>query len=315
MTRTICLQSIYELAKQDERVVFIGSDLSPNTMLNFKRDFPNRFFMEGVQEQNIVGLAAGLALEGFIPYINTISTFLTRRCYEQVVLDVCLHNLPVRLIGNGGGLVYAPLGATHCAIDDIAIMRAIPNMSIVCCSDNEEMKAFMPTTLEHKGPMYIRLGKDSDPIIDHAYCGGKDKESFEISICDLVHNTTNGSNILILSTGIMTHKAIQIANNIGYIDVLNIATIKPFESDGIRDWIIDNRYDCIVTMEEGIINGGLGSAVLECLADNNIQIPVLRFGLPDAFPCHYGEQEDLLETYGLTPEKMAKRIKEFYDTL
>ncbi len=289
MTRSACLNSIYELAKKDERVVFIGSDLSANTLIDFKRDFPDRFFMEGIQEQNIISMAAGLAMEGFIPYVNNIATFLTRRCYEQIVIDICAHNLPVRLCGNGGGLVYSPLGLTHCAIDDIAIMRSIPNMSVVCCSDSDEMKAFMPQTLEHKEPMYIRLGIDNDS-----------KPTIPIFIDE--------NPILIYSTGIMTDrmKLVKSAN------IIHSPIIKPFVD--IKD-DITAYTKMIITAEEGIINGGLGSAVLECLADNNIQIPVLRFGLPDAFPHHYGERNDLLETYGLTPEKMAMRIKEFYDAL
>lgn len=315
MTRSACLNSLYDIAKRDERVVFIGSDLSPNTLLDFKRDFPDRFFMEGVQEQNIIGMAAGLALEGYIPYVNTIATFLTRRCYEQVVIDICAHNLPVRLIGNGGGLVYTPLGPTHTAIDDIAIMRSIPNMSVVCCSDNGEMKAFMPTTLNYPGPIYIRLGKDSDPISRGAPIE-KNRDNLLLWL---------GSNITIISTGIMTWRALKIAHEIK-ANVYHISHIKPLDRRFVKycakgDWLKsdgwhkDKNVKLIVAMEEGIINGGLGSAILEHLSDNNIQIPVLRFGLPDAFPHHYGEQEDLLETYGLTPEKMAVRIKEFYESL
>lgn len=295
MTRTACLNSIYELAKLDERVVFIGSDLSTNTMLDFKRDFPDRFFMEGVQEQNIIGMAAGLALEGFIPYVNTIATFLTRRCYEQIVVDVALHNLPIRLIGNGGGLVYAPLGATHTAIDDIAIMRAIPNMAVVCCSDNEEMKSMMGMSLAYDGPMYFRLGKDNDPAFSYGYW-------------------EPNAPITIISTGVMTAKAQEIKKALSVkCNIEHMPIVKPFQHEGFLERFGNTKM--IVTIEEGIINGGLGSAVLEYLADSNIQIPVLRFGIPDAFPCHYGEQEDLLETYGLTPEKMAKRIEEFYEKL
>jgi len=291
MTRTAALNAIYDLAKQDERVVFIGSDLAPNTMENFRRDFPNRWFMEGVQEQNLVGVAAGLALEGFIPYFNTIATFLTRRAFEQVVIDVCAHNLPVRLIGNGGGLVYTPLGLTHVAFDDIAIMRCIPNMTIVCCADNAEMKSMIEMSLYYEGPMYFRLGKDSDPAYNF-------------------QRFNPDSKILIISTGIMSAKAAEVSKTIGNCNIEHMPIIKPFQHVGFLEKLSGHKM--IVTMEEGIINGGLGSAVLECLADNNIQIPVLRFGLPDAFPHHYGEQEDLLETYGLTPEKMAARIKEFY---
>jgi len=133
--RATCLKQVHALAKRDERVVFIGSDLSPGLLADMKREMPERWFMEGITEQNVVGMAAGFAMEGFIPYVNTIATFITRRCYEQVAVDLCLHDLPVRLIGNGGGLVYAPLGPTHLAIEDIAIMRALPNMAVVAVCD------------------------------------------------------------------------------------------------------------------------------------------------------------------------------------
>ena len=128
--RETCLQIIYELAKQDDRILFIGSDLTTGTLEKFKNEMPDRFFMEGVSEANLLGVAAGLALEGKIPYLNTIATFITRRSFEQLVLDLCLHNANVRLIGNGGGLVYAPLGPTHEAIEDIAILRSVPNITI-----------------------------------------------------------------------------------------------------------------------------------------------------------------------------------------
>lgn len=275
MTRTACLNAIYELAKQDERVVFIGSDLSPNTLQDFRRDFPERFFMEGIQEQNIIGMAAGLALEGFIPYVNTIATFLTRRCYEQIAIDICAHNLPVRLIGNGGGLVYAPLGPTHCAIEDIAIMRALPNMSVINPAFSREMTEFMATTLTG-GPMYIRLGRDDD------------KEVEEYKEAD--------AEIVIVSNGCMLSRANETAILLGNCDVINLSVIKPLNIDL-------KKYRHIVTMEEGITNGGLGTVILE-----QTMRPIIRFGLPDAFPHHYGERDDLLETYGLTPEKMAAEI-------
>jgi transketolase len=129
--RKTSLNTVYELAKNDERIVFIGSDLGPGVLDEFKKNIPNRFFMEGVSEQHIIGMAAGMAMNGFIPYINTIATFLTRRCFEQIVVDLCMQNLPVRLIGSGGGGVYAPLGSTHLAIEDLSIMRTLPNMTVI----------------------------------------------------------------------------------------------------------------------------------------------------------------------------------------
>ena len=129
--RRTALEQVHELARRDPRVLFIGSDLGVGTLDEFRQEFPDRFLMEGIAEQNIIGMAAGLAMEGFVPYVNTIATFLTRRCFEQVAVDLCLHRLPVRLIGNGGGLVYAALGPTHIATEDIALMRALPNMTVV----------------------------------------------------------------------------------------------------------------------------------------------------------------------------------------
>lgn len=124
--RKTALDCVHELAKVDERVVFVGSDLGPGVLAKMRAEFPERWYMEGVSEQHIVGMAAGLAMEGFVPYVNTIATFLTRRCYEQVAVDLCIHDLPVRLIANGGGGVYAQLGPTHLAIEDIAICGRCP---------------------------------------------------------------------------------------------------------------------------------------------------------------------------------------------
>src|ERR1700683_1559794 len=169
--RQTCLNMVYDLAKRDKRVLFIGSDLSPGLLGDMKKEMPERWYMEGITEAKVIGMAAGFAMEGYIPYVNTIATFITRRCYEQVAVDLCLHNLPVRLIGNGGGLVYAPLGPTHLAIEDIAIMRALPNRPVVAVCDADEMKRFMDQTLDWPGPIYIRLAKGYDPIVSRDELG------------------------------------------------------------------------------------------------------------------------------------------------
>src|SRR5476649_2340275 len=163
--RKTCLDQVYELAKKDPRIFFVGSDLGYETLKQFKNEIPDRFFMEGVSEANLIGISAGMAMEGKIVYANTIATFLSRRCFEQIVLDMALHHVNVRLIANGGGLVYAPLGPTHLAIDDLAILRAVPNMTIIAPCDAQEMKRLMPLTVDHQGPMYIRLAKGGDPIV------------------------------------------------------------------------------------------------------------------------------------------------------
>src|SRR4051812_18754458 len=197
--RKTCVDMVYELAKKDKRVVFIGSDLSPGLLKEMKAEFPDRFYMEGVAEQNLIGMAAGLALDGFIPYVNTIATFITRRCYEQVAIDLCLHDLPVRLIGNGGGYVYAPLGPTHEAIEDIAIMRALPNMTVTAVCDADEMTRLMNASLDWPHPIYIRLAKGGDPIIS------REERGFAIGkAIDMIDGETGASDVLLIATGVAT---------------------------------------------------------------------------------------------------------------
>ena len=162
--RKECLNTIYKLALKDKKVIFIGSDLGPGVLSDFKK-IPKRFYMEGVAEQSIIGMAAGLAMDGHKPYVNTIATFLTRRCFEQVCIDLCLHDLPVRLIGNGGGLVYAPLGPTHQATDDISIMRTIPNLKIIAPCDAVEMKLLIRQINKIKSPVYVRVGRGGEEIV------------------------------------------------------------------------------------------------------------------------------------------------------
>lgn len=301
--RKTCLDMVYELAKRDERVVFIGSDLGPGLLDDMKNEMPDRWYMEGVSEQNMIGMAAGLAMEGYIPYVNTIATFITRRCYEQVALDLCLHNLPVRLIGNGGGLVYAPLGPTHLAIEDMAIMRALPNMTVVAPTDADEMRRFMKTTPDHPGPVYIRLAKGGDEIVS------RDADGFQIGRAILLRDPAD---VLIVATGVMVNRSLAAAEALAEkgigCGVLNMHTVKPLDTE--RLLTLASKVRLLVTVEEHTLAGGLGSAVVEALADHlgRRQPAVLRLGIPDAFASEYGTQDSLLETYGLQPEGIARRI-------
>src|ERR1700752_786429 len=163
--RKACLDMVHELARPGPRVLFIGSAPGRGTLEPMRKELPERFFIEGISEAHVIGMSAGMAFEGYLPYVNTIATFITRRCFEQVAVDLCLHSLSVRLIGNGGGLVYAPLGPTHVAMEDIAIMRALPNMTVTAVCDAKEMVRLMNCTLDWPHPIYIRLAKGGDPIV------------------------------------------------------------------------------------------------------------------------------------------------------
>ena len=299
--RKTSLNMVYELAQKDERVLFIGSDLGPGVLDDFKKKIPERFFMEGIAEQHIIGMAAGLAFDGFIPYVNTIAVFLTRRCFEQVALDLCLHDLPVRLIGNGGGLVYAPLGPTHQAIEDIGILRTLPNMTIVAPCDADEMKRLMDVSLDWPHPLYIRLAKGGDPIISKPELG------FEIG--KGIH-LKPGDNVLFVTTGITAQRALTAAQYLAdkMIDcgVFHMHTIKPFDHEGLMQ--AAKFAELIVTIEEHVLNGGLGSAVLEAFSDHGLDKKVVRLGIPDIFAKQYGSQEILMAGFGLDPDNISKTV-------
>jgi transketolase len=312
--RQTCVDMIYELAKQDERVVFIGSDLSPGMLSEMKAEFPDRHYMEGVYEQNIIGMAAGLAMEGYIPYVNTIATFITRRCYEQIAVDICMHNLPIRLIGNGGGVVYAPLGPTHLATEDISIMRALPKMTVTAACDAEEMKRLMWATLDWPQPIYIRLGKGGDEVISNP------EREFVLGKAINMYQTQGKKplNILLISTGVMTQRVLKLVSALEHLSthvtVLHAHTVKPLDEATILYHAKQSQL--VITVEENTLIGGLGSAVMECLVEAlGTSAPLIkRFGLPDRFSDKYGTQELLLDYFGLSPEKLFININDILET-
>ena len=302
--RKTSLNCIYELSIKDKRVLFIGSDLGPGVLDEMKQRFPDRFFMEGVSEQHIIGMAAGLAMEGFIPYVNTIATFLTRRCFEQVALDLCLHDLPVRLIANGGGVVYAPLGPTHLAIEDFAIFRSLPNMTIVAPCDADEMKRLMSKSLEWPHPMYIRLGKGGDAIVSREELG------FEIGKGLLLKAPGEG---LYITTGVMAQRALEASKQLGsegvICGVLHMPTVKPLDNVILSEWIPSVKG--VVTVEEHTRIGGLGSAVLEFCSDEMPEhtSKIKRVGFPDKFPDQYGNQDSLLDHMNVSIETICEQMR------
>jgi transketolase len=298
--RKTALDCVHKLSQIDERVVFVGSDLGPGVLDKMKTEFPDRFFMEGVSEQYIIGMAAGLAMEGFIPYVNTIATFLTRRCYEQVAVDLCMHDLPVRLIANGGGGVYAPLGPTHLAIEDIAIMRALPNMAVVAPCDADEMNRLMMSTLEWPHPIYIRLAKGGDRVVS------AEQNGFELGKSIKMKTGTDG---MFITTGVMTQLALETAEILKGdgvdVGVLHVHTIKPFDVSGVISAI--ENVKAVVTVEEHIVNGGLGSAVLESCSELRPELlpKISRIGIPDKFATEYGSQSSLLKHWGITADNLV----------
>jgi transketolase len=303
--RKVSLHHVHLLAKKDPRVFFIGSDLGVGTLDGFKKELPDRFLMEGISEANVVGMAAGLALEGKIVYVNSIATFLTRRAFEQVCLDVCLHNLPVRLIGNGGGMVYAPLGPTHMATDDIAIMRVLPNMTVLVPADAQEMANLMPLTLDWPGPIYIRVAKGGDPVVSAPQGPGAIGKSILMR---------DGSDAMVVTTGVMLKAGLDAAELLAAqgisLRVVHVPTVKPLDASALLEHAGSVR--AIVTIEEHSVIGGLGSAVAELIAEARFKTPkpMRRLGVPDIFPDDYGSQDHLLERFGLTAAGVVSAVSD-----
>ena len=296
--RADALNLVLELAREDSRVVFIGSDLGPGVLRAFRDEMPERFFMEGVSEAGIVGMAAGLAAEGCVVYVNTIAPFFTRRACEQVAMDVCLHNLDVRLIASGGGLVYAPLGPTHMAIEDLAAMRVLPNMRVLAPADAREMRAQMRALHATRGPAYIRVGKGNEPDITPERAGGY----------GAALPVRAGRDVLLITTGVTLHTAVAAAALLEASGVttgiLHCPWVKPLDTAAIAEHAAGVR--AVLTIEEHVAAGGLGGAVAEWLCESACAgKPFRRIALPDEFPAHYGSQAELMAHYGITPERTA----------
>jgi len=296
------LETVYQLAKRHDDVLYIGSDVGKGTLAQFQREMPERFFVEGISEAYVIGMAAGLAMNGKVPYVNTIATFLTRRCYDQIAVDVCMDNHNVRLYANGGGLVYAPLGPTHEAIDDLALMRALPNMTVIAPCDADEMERAVLATYHHRGPVYIRVARGGDPIVSKPELG------FAIGRA-IVHKEPG--DLLFVTTGVMLQVALGAVEDLTArgVDagVVHLPTVKPIDREGLEPWLRSAR--CVVALEEHSVVGGLGSAVAELIA-LGARHPHGRFrmiGVPDVFPEGYGRQENLFQRYGLDRESVVEK--------
>ena len=299
------LKTIYNLAKKNKKILFIGSDLGFNVLDDMKKNLPDQFHMEGVSEQHIIGMSAGLAMDGFIPFVNTIATFLTRRCYEQIVIDLCLHNLPVRLLGNGGGGVYAPLGPTHLAIEDLSLMRNIPNMAVFSPSGPSEVRNIINFLENYKSPAYIRIGKGGEADLY------KNDDEFKFGKPIVLKKSND---FMIYSCGIMSHIALEVANELKdnfNIGVMHFHTIKPLDEEYILRKSM--KLKIIFTLEENILSGGFGSQILELFNNHDPSLckKIRRFGIKDSFESVYGNQNNLLEFWGISKNKVKNRILEY----
>ena len=291
------------LGNDDPRVVMLSGDIGNRLFDKFRDAHPSRFFNCGVAEQNMMGLAAGMAMSGLRPVTYTITPFMTTRCLEQIRTDACYHDVPVTIVAVGAGLAYAGLGPTHHACEDIAFLRAIPNMNVICPGDAWEVRAALRAAMKQDRPCYIRMGKKGEPLL---HPGKIDDFAIGKAI-----TMREGSDICILSTGNILPEALHAADDLAArgvsASVVSFHTVKPLDQDCLRSAFA--KYRLVVTVEEHSLVGGFGSAVAEWLADSGtLGKRLLRIGTPDAFFKLSGEQEFAREKLGLTGHQIADKI-------
>jgi transketolase len=301
--RNAFLDALFELALHDERIVFVTGDLGFRVVEKLMEQRPRQFLNAGVAEQNLTGIAAGMALSGKIVFTYSIANFPTLRCLEQIRNDVCYHDANVKIVAIGGGFAYGAMGVTHHATEDLAVMRAMPSLTVVAPGDPVGTRAATHALAAQPGPCYLRLGKAGEPTV---HTGPID---FRIgkAIC-----LRDGSDVTLMSTGGMLNLAARSAERLEKdgisARVLSMHTLKPLDVPAVLAAAAETRL--VVTLEEHSILGGLGSAVAEVLAETpDVHVRFKRLGLPPAFSPHIGAQEYLLERHGLTPDEVAATVR------
>jgi len=301
--RNAYLSALYELAKGDNRILALVADNGAIVYDKYRMDFPERFFNFGISEANMISVAAGLASCGKIPFAYTIACFITMRAFEQIRNDICLQRMNVKLVGIGAGFVYSNLGPTHHATKDITLMRSLPGMTIFSPADDLESQKATLAAAAIDGPVYLRLATGSSPVVYQ-----KDYE-FEPGRGVVLRE---GKDISIITTGAITHEALQAAEDLGNAGVsakvINIHTVKPIDKEIIIQAASDTR--AVLTVEEHSIYGGLGSAVAEVILENHKEpVSFKRLGLRGTFASGYGSYQDMKEMNGLSKGDIAQEAK------
>jgi transketolase len=298
--RDAFVRELTRIAIEDERVVVLTADLGIGLFDEIARAAPNRFLNVGIAEQNMVGIAAGMALAGRRVFAYSIAPFVTSRPHDQVRIDVAYHRADVTLVGVGGGVAYGAMGPTHHAIEDIALMRSLPGMTVVAPGSPAEAAAATRALAEHPGPAYLRLAKNGEPEC-------LPDEPFRIGAARLL---STGRDLTICTTGSLLPSALDVVELLAArgldAGVLHLPTVKPLDTGAIARAVA--AAPLLVTLEDHTLPGGFGSAVAEAIVDNDLSCSVLRLGIPDCFAPVVGSREYLLERYGLSPEGIVDSI-------
>ena len=301
--RAAFIRALLDLAERDDRIYLVVGDLGYSIVEPFVARFPARFLNVGVAEQNMTGIAAGMALCGKVVFTYSIANFPTLRCVEQIRNDVCYHNADVKIVSVGGGLGYGALGITHHATEDIAVMRALPHTVVVAPGDPIEAELATRAVVEQPGPCYLRLGKSGEPRIH--------QPGVDFSLGKAI-TVREGDDLCLIATGSMLYNAVKVAELLSrdgiQARVLSMHTIKPLDTAAVLG--AARETSGIVTLEEHSVTGGLGSAVAETLAEfNDVRVAFKRLGLPPMFTSQVGSHDYLKAVYSLSVEEILKSLE------
>ena len=300
--RNAFADEITRLGAADPRVVLLSGDIGNKLFDKFKEQAPGRFFNCGVAEANMMGVAAGMALSGLRPVVYTITPFTTTRCFEQIRVDVCYHKAPVIIVGTGSGLSYADLGPTHHSCEDLAILRTLPEMTVLAPADSLELRTGLRAALKHHGPVYMRIGKKGEPQI-HAR-----EPEFQLGRALTIQD---GTDVCLLATGVMLATAVQAAKLLAEqrisARVESFPTVKPLDTARLAE--LFGRYGVVAVIEEHGRIGGLGGAIAEWLATQDApRARLLCFGTADEFMHEVGTTEYARKRFGLTADNIARQV-------
>ncbi len=295
-------EALVELAARDERIVVLGADLTDSTRTKwFANEYPDRFFDFGIAEQNMLNAAAGLSLVGKIPWVSTYGVFVAGRAWDQIRTTTCYSNLNVKIGGAHGGISVGPDGATHQALEDVATMRVLPNMSVVVPADYHETKKAVAWACKHVGPVYVRFGREPVPVVT------KPEDPFEWGKANLI---SEGSDVTIANNGPVLKQAMEAVKLLSKkgisVRLLNIHTVKPIDHEAIAK--AARETGAIVAVEEHQVAGGFGSAVAESVVQS-YPVPMRFIGIQDRFG-ESGTPEQLFEEFGLTAKHIVAAVED-----
>lgn len=298
-------KNLVKWAKDKPNVVVLSADLTSSTEIDLFRDtYPDRFFSMGIAEQNMMSFAGGLAREGYFPFVHTFAVFIYRRAYDQIAMSIAYPNLPVKMFGFLPGIM-TPGGATHQAIEDISVMRSLPNMTILECGDATDVESVLEVASAVDGPVYVRILRGEIPRLF--------TEPMELNKSRLI---SRGDDLVLLSSGICTEEAMRATQELRKkgvsIQHMHISTLKPFDDDDVLEAIAKSRYG-VMTMENHSVIGGLGTIIAEKMAEAGVGKKLTRIGLKDTF-VHGASKQYLMREYGLDAMALIRQVEKTLGT-